>query len=96
MAQDPHDLGDADRVKRLDVAGDRARRPDAQHADDGLLDFLEHLVVTARAPVFVMALARPELLQRRPSLGGPPTFSPRGLPSEPTRPAMPWMRSVSA
>ncbi|HTL23731.1 MAG TPA: adenylate/guanylate cyclase domain-containing protein [Mycobacteriales bacterium] len=43
---------------------------DAQHADDGLLDFLEHLVVTARAPVFVMALARPELLQRRPSLGG--------------------------
>jgi class 3 adenylate cyclase len=43
---------------------------DAQHADDGLLDFLDHLVVTARAPVFVLVLARPELLQRRGSLGG--------------------------
>ena len=43
---------------------------DAQHADDGLLDFLDHLLATARAPVFVLALARPELLARRPDLGG--------------------------
>ena len=43
---------------------------DAQYADDGLLDFLDHLLGTARAPIFVVALARPELLSRRPSLGG--------------------------
>ena len=43
---------------------------DAQHADDGLLDFLDHLLATARAALFVLALARPELLDRRPDLGG--------------------------
>jgi class 3 adenylate cyclase len=43
---------------------------DAQHADDGLLDFLDHLLATARAPIFVLALARPELLGRRHDLGG--------------------------
>ena len=43
---------------------------DAQHADDGLLDFLDHLLSTARAPIFVLALARPDLLRRRPDLGG--------------------------
>jgi class 3 adenylate cyclase/tetratricopeptide (TPR) repeat protein len=43
---------------------------DAQHADDGLLDFLDHLLATARAPIFVLALARPELMARRPDLGG--------------------------
>ena len=43
---------------------------DAQHADDGLLDFVDHLLATARAPIFVLALARPELLRRRPELGG--------------------------
>ncbi len=43
---------------------------DAQHADDGLLDFLDHLLDTARAGIFVLALARPELLARRPALGG--------------------------
>jgi class 3 adenylate cyclase len=43
---------------------------DAQHADDGLLDFLDHLLATARAPVFVLAVARPDLLARRPDLGG--------------------------
>ena len=30
-----------------------------QHADDGLLDFLDHLLGTGRAPIFVLALARP-------------------------------------
>ena len=43
---------------------------DAQYADDGLLDFLDHLLGTARAPIFVVAMARPELLARRPQLGG--------------------------
>jgi class 3 adenylate cyclase len=43
---------------------------DAQHADDGLLDFLDHLLTTARGPIFVVTLARPELLVRRPELGG--------------------------
>ncbi len=43
---------------------------DAQHADDSLLDFLDHLLATAQAPVFVLALARPELLSHRPALGG--------------------------
>jgi hypothetical protein len=42
---------------------------DAQHADDGLLDFLDHLLTSAQAPIFVLALARPELLARRPALG---------------------------
>ena len=42
---------------------------DAQHADDGMLDFLDHLLGTAQAPIFVLALARPELLARRPALG---------------------------
>ena len=43
---------------------------DAQYADDGLLDFVDHLLATARAGVFVLAVARPELLARRPALGG--------------------------
>jgi tetratricopeptide (TPR) repeat protein len=43
---------------------------DAQYADDGLLDFLDHLLGSARAGIFVVALARPELLARRHDLGG--------------------------
>lgn len=43
---------------------------DMQHADDGLLDFLDHLIATARCGIFVLALARPELLARRPGMGG--------------------------
>ena len=43
---------------------------DAEHADEGLLDFLDHLLSSAQAPIFVLALARPELLARRPALGG--------------------------
>ncbi len=43
---------------------------DAQYADDGLLDFLDHLLGAAAAPIFVVALARPELLEHRPQLGG--------------------------
>ncbi|HZG96843.1 MAG TPA: adenylate/guanylate cyclase domain-containing protein [Nocardioidaceae bacterium] len=39
---------------------------DLQHADVGLLDFLEHLLDWARdVPIFVLTLARPELEDRR-------------------------------
>jgi class 3 adenylate cyclase/tetratricopeptide (TPR) repeat protein len=41
---------------------------DAQHADEGFLGFLDHLLAGARFPVFVVALARPGLLERRPDL----------------------------
>ena len=43
---------------------------DAQHADAGLLDFLDHLVDWLRdLPIFVLVLARPELGQVRPGFG---------------------------
>jgi class 3 adenylate cyclase/tetratricopeptide (TPR) repeat protein len=41
---------------------------DAHYADDGLLDFIEHLSTVAQAPMLVVLLARPELLTRRPTL----------------------------
>lgn len=41
---------------------------DMQHADSGLLDLVEHLLETCRARLFVVAIARPELLEERPSL----------------------------
>jgi class 3 adenylate cyclase/tetratricopeptide (TPR) repeat protein len=41
---------------------------DVQWADDGLLDFIEHLVGWARdVPILIVATARPELLDRRPN-----------------------------
>jgi class 3 adenylate cyclase len=43
---------------------------DAQHADAGLLDFLDHLVDWVRElPVFILVLARTELRLARPGLG---------------------------
>ncbi len=43
---------------------------DIQWADDGLLDFIEHLLDWSRnQPIFVVTLARPELLERRPGWG---------------------------
>jgi class 3 adenylate cyclase len=43
---------------------------DLQWADQGLLDFLEHLLTWARSsPIFVLAEARPELFERRPGWG---------------------------
>jgi class 3 adenylate cyclase/predicted ATPase len=43
---------------------------DLQWADQGMLDFVENLLTWARAePIFVVALARPELLDRRPDWG---------------------------
>jgi class 3 adenylate cyclase/tetratricopeptide (TPR) repeat protein len=43
---------------------------DMHHADAGLLDLVEHLRDTARFPLFVLVLGRPELLERRPGLTG--------------------------
>ena len=43
---------------------------DAQYADSGLLDFLDHLIDWARdLPVYVLVFARPELGQARPGFG---------------------------
>jgi class 3 adenylate cyclase len=43
---------------------------DLQWADQGMLDFVENLLTWARTdPIFVVALARPELLDRRPDWG---------------------------
>jgi class 3 adenylate cyclase/tetratricopeptide (TPR) repeat protein len=43
---------------------------DAQYADSGLLDFLDHLIDWARdLPVFVLVFARPELERARPGFG---------------------------
>ncbi len=43
---------------------------DLQWADEGLLDFIEHMLEWARdKPILIVALARPELLERRPNFG---------------------------
>jgi class 3 adenylate cyclase/tetratricopeptide (TPR) repeat protein len=43
---------------------------DIHLADTGLLDFIEHLLEWSRSvPIFIVTLARPELLERRPSWG---------------------------
>ncbi len=43
---------------------------DAQHADEALVAFLEHLLAAADYPVFVLVLARPELLAGHADLAG--------------------------
>ena len=56
---------------------------DLQWADPGLLDFVDHLLEWSRGvPIYVLALARPELLERRPGLGHGQAEL-RGLPLEP-------------
>ncbi len=43
---------------------------DHHYADTGLLDFVDHLLEWSRnVPIYVMTLARPELLERRPDWG---------------------------
>ena len=43
---------------------------DFHHADPGLLDFVDSLLEWSRnAPIYVLTLARPELLERRPDFG---------------------------
>ena len=41
---------------------------DVQHADDALLELIEHLVRSTRARLFVLLLGRPELIERHPTL----------------------------
>jgi len=41
---------------------------DAQHADDGLLSFLEHVMAVGSFPCFIALLARPSLVQTHASL----------------------------
>ena len=43
---------------------------DAHHIDDGMAEFLDFLVGRGAFACFVVALARPELLEARPHLGG--------------------------
>jgi class 3 adenylate cyclase/tetratricopeptide (TPR) repeat protein len=44
---------------------------DFHHADSGLLDFVDHLLEWSRSrPIYVVTLARPELVERRPGWGG--------------------------
>ncbi len=55
------------------VAGDNCAVlvfEDLHWADAGLLDFIEHLLAWARsAPIYIITLARPELLEKRPTWG---------------------------
>ena len=56
---------------------------DLHFADSGLLDFIDHLLEWSRgAPLVVLALARPELVERRPGLGSA-TRHFHSLPLEP-------------
>jgi class 3 adenylate cyclase len=75
-------------VRRF-VEGLAAARPlllvfeDIHWADGSLLDLIEHLAARLReAPVLILALTRPDLLQRRPSWGGG-LLSYTALPLEP-------------
>src|SRR5256712_5978867 len=43
---------------------------DMHWADDGVLDLVEAVVANITAPLLIVCLARPELLERRPTLGG--------------------------
>ena len=45
------------------------RIDDLQWADAGLLDFINYLLETAQAPIFVLTLSRPELAERVPAFG---------------------------
>jgi hypothetical protein len=42
---------------------------DLQWADDGLLDFIEHVLEAARTPMFILVLARTEVTDLRPGIG---------------------------
>ena len=42
---------------------------DMQYADSGLLDYIEHLLESARFPVFILTFARPEFTEARPGFG---------------------------
>ena len=61
---------------------------DIHWADAGMLDLLEVLASRVRdVPLLLVALARPDLLERRPSWGG-------GLPGTRRFPSRPWAKSM--
>ena len=63
---------------------------DLHFADTGLLDFIDHLLEWSRGvPIYVVTLARPELLERRPDWGaGKRNFIVAATSSRCPRPAM--------
>jgi class 3 adenylate cyclase/tetratricopeptide (TPR) repeat protein len=74
---DHHGAGDSAPAWRAFFESLAERRPlvmvfeDMHWADDGLLDFIDHLVDWATGvPILVIATARPELLDRRQAWGG--------------------------
>ena len=73
MAPDREDLFSAWRLffERLAEQGPAVLLFEDLHwADAGLLDFIEYLLDWSRAfPIYVVALMRPELLERRPNWG---------------------------
>jgi tetratricopeptide (TPR) repeat protein len=54
---------------------------DLHWADDGLLDFIDHLGDSVRAPVVLLCTARPELRDRRPAWGARPNAATISLAS---------------
>ena len=55
---------------------------DFHHADRGLIDFVDHLLEWSRSyPIYVVTLARPELLERRPAGAPASAASPRSSSS---------------
>ena len=79
VAGDLHPLVARDQLHRawVDFASDLAAEhpavlliEDLHWADAELLDLIERLLREVRGPVFLLATARPELLERRPAWGG--------------------------
>ena len=63
---------------------------DLHWADPGLLDFIDHLLEWSRAcPIYVVTLARPELLDRRPDWGAGQAHLHLDLPGA-ARPSRRW------
>jgi class 3 adenylate cyclase/tetratricopeptide (TPR) repeat protein len=52
-----------------DALGAVLRIDDLQWADPGLLEFIDHVLDTAAAPLFILTLARNDLAERAPSFG---------------------------
>jgi class 3 adenylate cyclase/tetratricopeptide (TPR) repeat protein len=58
-----------ERVAVADAIGAIIVIDDLQWADAGLIDFLDHVLETARAPIFLLTFSRPEITERFPSFG---------------------------
>ena len=59
---------------------------DLHWADSGMLDFIDYLLEWSRnQPIFILTLARPDLLERRPNWGAGKRQFTSALPRTPTR-----------